>query len=385
MITHLLKRAPYCIVFILVTGCLSALPLKHEYKSYENFPVPLNEVWELSSNFLEENVSAIDTADKQSGFLKTKEFNVPYSGFQYQSEYADCGKLGGLYTYHKIVGHYEIFISESKENRTVVSTIPHYRASLWLGKSFKGWIPCQSRGHVEQLLMDYLRTKNKEYLFKEALGHQQKNGVDKESDKKSTTDIHNIPANDNKRTDEPERMLIPEPEFNKLMNKKENAMQETEITILNKNKYVRNNDKKTGEADLPVTESPPVLKIISDSDVTTKLPLNSANKESLNATDPLSQGRDYNPLIYTVQTGSFLGLYRARAQFNLIAELLQPKDCENLRIEKIGSFYTVRLGKYDNKASAEDLLQKLINKTKSAVVLKAYMINDRIIGVYENY
>ncbi len=345
VITHLLKRLPYCIVFILVTGCVSALPMKHEYKSADNFPVPLNEVWELSSNFLEENVSAIDTADKQSGFLKTKEFNVPHSGFQYHSEYADCGKLGGLYTYHKIVGHFEIFISESEENRTVVSTIPHYRASLWLGKSFKGWIPCQSRGHVEQLLMDYLETKNKEYLFKEALGHQQKNGVDKESDKKSTTLIHKIPANDNKGTDEPEIKLIPAPEFNKLMNKKENALQEN--------------------------------------DVTTTLPLNNVNKEPSHATGPLHQDADHNPLIYTVQTGSFIGLYRAQNQFNFIAELLQPKDNDNLRIEKIGSFYTVRLGKFDNKASAEDLLQKLIHKFKSAVVLKAYMINDRIIGVYE--
>ena len=113
----------------------------------------------MSSNFLEAEVSAIDTADKKSGYLKTKEFTVPYNGFQYQSKYADCGKLGGLNVYHEIIGYYEIFITESDEKKTTVRTLPHYRASLWSGKDFKGWVPCESRGYVEQLLMDDLRAK----------------------------------------------------------------------------------------------------------------------------------------------------------------------------------------------------------------------------------
>ena len=375
MITQLLKRAPYCIVFILVTGCVTSLPMKHEYKSREIFPVPFNEIWELSSNFLEENVAAIDTADKKSGFLKTKEFDVPQSGFQYQSEYADCGNLGGLYTYHKIIGYYEIFISETEENSTAVRTIPHYHASLWLGKSFKGWIPCQSKGNIEQLFMDELRAEIKKLRIKKALDH-------KRSDKESTTQTLKIQTTNKKGAVEPEIPLIPETEFKELMIKYKNALQESEnlrneITILKRNNISENNKKYSEETDLSITGSPPELTIISDDDVTTKSPLSQIIKKHSDA-EPLSQSRTDNIQVYTIQTGSFLELNRAREQFNFITKLLQPKDYDNLRIEKISSYYTVRLGKYDNYASAEDLLQKLIIKIKSAIVLKAYIKENRI-------
>ena len=205
--------------------------------------------------------------------------------------------------------------------------------------------------------------------------------MDTEYDIKSTT--QKTPACDNKGTDQPEIKLIPETDLIKLRIKYENALQESEklrneITILKRNKYVRNNDKKLGEADLSITESPPVLTIKPDNDVTTKLPLNKIKTEPSHATEPLRQGKDDNPLIYTIQTRSFLEINRAREQFDFIADLLQPKDYNNLRIEKIRSYYAVRLGKYDNYSTAEDLLQKLIHKIKSAVVLKAYIKESRI-------
>ncbi len=380
---QLLKRFLYFIVFILVTGCVTALPMKHVYKSQEIFPVPFNEIWEVSNNFLEENVAAIDTADKKSGFLKTKEFDVPQSGFQYQSEYADCGNLGGLYTYHKIVGYYEIFISETEENSTAVRIIPHYHGSLWLGKSFKGWIPCQSKGYVEQLLMDDVRAKVQASRIKKALGRQLNDGVVKKSDKESTTDNLKIQDIDKKGAGKPEIPMIPETEFEDLMIKYENAIQESEnlrneITRLKRNNIFENNKKYSGETGLSITESPPELPIIADDDVTPKLPLKKTDKEDAPAAEPLRRGNNDNSQFYTIQTGSFLELNRAQEQFNLITELLQPKEYDNLRIEKISSYYTVRLGKYDDYASAEDLLKKLIREIKSAIVLKAYIKESRI-------
>jgi hypothetical protein len=368
-------------VLILVTGCVTTLPMKHEIKSHETFPIPFNDIWKLSSNFLETKVSAIETADINTGFLKTKEFTVPYNGFEYQSKYADCGKLGGLYVYHEIIGYYEIFISESDENRTTVRTIPYYRASLWYGKKFKGWVPCQSRGYVEQLLIDDLRTQIEESRPKEAPGKQPENGVDKESDKKSATPTLKIQENDNKGTAKTEMKLVPETELRTLQIKYDNTLQENEklnkeITLLKRNKDIGNNEKKPGETELSRTKSSPELTIKPDNDVSTKLLLNKINSP---VAEPLSKGTDEKTLIYTIQTGSFLKLDRAREQFGLIADLLQAKDYGNLRIEKIGRFYTVRLGKYDNYSSADDLLQKLIHKIESPVILKAYMKENRII------
>ncbi len=388
VITQILKRLPYFIVLIFVTGCVSALPMKHKYKSHENFSVPFNEIWKLSNNIIEERVSAIDVVDIKSGFLKTEEFNVPYEGFQYQSKYADCGKLGGLYVYHRIIGYYEIFISESEDNRTVVSTIPHYRASLWLGNSFKGWVPCQSKGYVEQLLLDDLRAKIQKSHPKEALIPQPENGVDKESDSKSTPHILKTQDNDNKRTVKPEINLISETELRKLRIKYEKVLRENEklkneIALLKRNNNFETNEKNPGEAKLSNTESPPELTIKSDNDVTTKSLLNKVNKEHSLVAKPLSQGKDDSLQIYTIQAGSFLKIDRARAHIDFMTDLLQTKDYGNLRIEKIGDLYTVRLGKFENYQTAKKFLQEMKPRLSDAIILKANIINKRIIRLHE--
>jgi hypothetical protein len=360
-------------VLILVTGCVTTLPMKHEIKSHETFPIPFNDIWKLSSNFLETEVSAIETADKKAGFIKTEEFNVPYEDFQYQSKYTDCGKLGGLNVYHEIVGYYEIFISESDENRTTVRTVPHYRASLWSGKKFKGWVTCQSRGYVEQLLIDDVRAKIKESRPEEALGDQQENGVDKESDKKSAAYILKIQENNNKSTAKTEMNLVPETELRKLQIKYENTLQENEklnkeITLLKRNKK---------------TDSPPELTIKPVNDVSTKSPLNKVNGELSLATELLNQGKDDNPQFYTIQAGSFLTINRAWAQFDFITDLSQAKDDANLRIEKIGDLYTVRIGKFENYETAQKFHQEIKPRLSETVILKAYIKNERIMRVHE--
>jgi hypothetical protein len=378
-------RISNIVVLILVTGCASVLPMKHEFKSHETFPIPFNDVWKLSSNFLETKVSAIDTADKKTGFLKTKEFTVPYSGFQYQSKYADCGKLGGLNVYHEIVGYYEIFISESDENRTTVRTVPHYRASLWSGKEFKGWVPCQSRGYVEQLLIDDLRTQVKESRPKKPLGQQLESGVDKESDKKSETPTLKIQENDNKGSAKPDINLVPETELKTLRIKYENALQENEklnkeITQLKRNKINENNEKNPEEAELSIKESPPELTIKPDNDVTNKLLL---NKEDSLAAEPLIQEKDDNTQIFTIQTGSFLDIDLAREHIVLITVQLEGKDYSNLRIEKIGDLYIVRLGKFENYETAKIFLQEVKPRLSEAIILKDHMNDERIIKLYK--
>ena len=51
-------------------------------------------------------------------------------------------------------------------------------------------------------------------------------------------------------------------------------------------------------------------------------------------------------LIYTFQTGSFIHIEDAQKQFDHIAKLLNEDETDHLRIEKIGKFYSVRLGKF---------------------------------------
>jgi hypothetical protein len=421
VITQLLKRVPLLIVLILVTGCATILPMKHDYKSQENFPVPFNKVWNLSNNFLARNVSAIETADRKPGFLLTKEFNVPYEGFQYKSIYADCGQLAGLYVYHEIIGYYELYISESADNKTTLRIMPHYRASLWLGKSFKGWIQCQSRGYVEKLLIDDIWANIQKSSPEEDMSNQPEN----ESEKISTDDILGIQDNDNKETSEPEISLMPETELKKLKIKYEKALEEkeelnNELLALKKDNKDENSDEDSIDSDVSHKESPPEVDTKQDSDKLTQSDMKSIDKELLAEFESYRQNRDNRSLMYTIQTGSFLEMDRAQVQFDFISDLLQDEDYDNLRIEKIGNIYavrfgkydsyssakdmlrnyitdllqakdyynikieqtdgtyTVRLGKYDKYSSAKDMLKKVIRAIRSPIVLKAYVKENRI-------
>jgi len=407
---QLLKRVPPLIVFILVASC-ATMPMKHEYKSEETFPVPFNKVWNLSNNYLVATVSAIDTADKKAGFLKTKDFKVPYEGFQYTSKYADCGHLGGLYVYREIVGHYEIYISESEDNSTTLRTFPYYRASLWLGNNFKGWIQCQSRGYIETLLIGNIWANIQDFISLE---------------KVSTVDTLEIQDNDNKETTEHEIKSTIEKELNDLMTKYEQALEEkeelnNELLALKQESNDENSDEGPIDSDLSQEESPPEVDTQQESDELSQPEMKSIDKELFSEFESYRQNRDKRALIYTIQTGSFQELNRAQTQLDFIADLLQDEDYEDLRIEKIGDIYavrfgkyetysaaqemlrnyiadllqakeyynikieqtdgayTVRLGKYDKYTSAKEMLNKVIRAIRSPIVLKAYVEENRLI------
>jgi hypothetical protein len=104
-----------------------------------------------------------------------------------------------------------------------------------------------------------------------------------------------------------------------------------------------------------------------------------AGEQPFTDTEPLSQKWEDNAEIYTIQTGSFLDLESARVQYDLIVILLEEKNYDNLRIEKIGDFYAVRLGIYDSSLSADNMLQELIHEIDSPVVMKSFIKKDRII------
>ncbi len=82
--------------------------------------------------------------------------------------------------------------------------------------------------------------------------------------------------------------------------------------------------------------------------------------------------------IYTIQTGSFLTFTRAQKEFNLLMEELTIKYCSFLRVEKIGSFYTVRLGRFENYGSAENFIKTVAPHKPEAMILKTIFMNDRL-------
>jgi len=87
--------------------------------------------------------------------------------------------------------------------------------------------------------------------------------------------------------------------------------------------------------------------------------------------------------IFTIQAASFESAPDARKQFDLITAGLKKEALEYLRIEKIGRFYTVRIGKFNDRRKAEEFF--LINKPglPGAIIMRAYYKDERIKKLYE--
>lgn len=83
-------------------------------------------------------------------------------------------------------------------------------------------------------------------------------------------------------------------------------------------------------------------------------------------------------LIYTLQAGSFNDLQRAKTQYDSIKHALTSEDLAYLRIEKVDQFYTVRIGKFGEWSNAETFLNKIKPQVSSAIIMEAYIKDERI-------
>jgi hypothetical protein len=83
--------------------------------------------------------------------------------------------------------------------------------------------------------------------------------------------------------------------------------------------------------------------------------------------------------IYTVQTGSFHHMKEARKHFNMVRKTLSREVIDYLRIEKIGKYYAVRVGKFEDRTHAERFHQIIKKDLGSSHLMKAYIKDERII------
>ncbi len=88
--------------------------------------------------------------------------------------------------------------------------------------------------------------------------------------------------------------------------------------------------------------------------------------------------------IYTIQTGSFISIAPTQKQFDSIVQGLNEKELDYLRIEKIGKFYSLRLGKFEDHATAKKFFQAIKPQLSTAIIMKAYIKDERIIRLYKS-
>jgi len=88
--------------------------------------------------------------------------------------------------------------------------------------------------------------------------------------------------------------------------------------------------------------------------------------------------KDSTPLIYTVQAGSFDSLQRARKLYDSIISDLTEEDVAYLRIEKVGQYYAVRIGKFGEWSYAERFHERIRSQLSTAILVEAYIKEERI-------
>jgi hypothetical protein len=86
--------------------------------------------------------------------------------------------------------------------------------------------------------------------------------------------------------------------------------------------------------------------------------------------------------MYSVQSGSFKHIEEAQKQFDSIVQGIPEKYLDYLRIEKIGKYYTVRTGIFEDRVSADTLLQTMKSRYPASVIQKAYIKEDRLKKMY---
>ena len=162
-----MKRLLMAAVVLSVTGCATVPPLiqDEDVQSRTTLNAEYVVLVDTVKEFFDKEDIPVKTGEDNSGVIEAEETKIPYEGFQYRSDYCDCGAPGGLYVYHEILGKFKVFIKEEDENTTTIDIDAAYRASLWRHKTFIGWVACQSRGYMENKLIAYLHAslkKNKD-------------------------------------------------------------------------------------------------------------------------------------------------------------------------------------------------------------------------------
>ena len=98
----------------------------------------------------------------------------------------------------------------------------------------------------------------------------------------------------------------------------------------------------------------------------------------------ITDNKNVAHIIYTIQAGSFIQLERAEKHLDFIAQRLDEKELDYLRIEKIGNFYSTRLEKFEDPFKAEKFLQAIKPHIPTAIRMKAYMKDERIVRLYKD-
>ncbi len=120
-------------------------------------------------------------------------------------------------------------------------------------------------------------------------------------------------------------------------------------------------------------KTPPLTEKVIDS-----------NKDKDTQPRTTTNNREQNPeMFYTVQIGNFLKLSDAKKDFEALKGALSSSDRRYLRVERIGRYYSVRVGLFKTYAEARSFLKKN-EALLSGVIMQSYLKREDIVLMVED-
>lgn len=151
-----MKRLLIVAMSFFIAGCATVPPLLHDVQSTGTFNAKYDRTAGSVKEFFKKEKIPVKEGTDNSGLIETEEIKVPYEGFQYLSDYCDCGAPGGFYVYHAMLGKFNTFIKETDDGKTTMHISAAFKASLWWHDTFVGWVACQSKGYIESKLIEHV-------------------------------------------------------------------------------------------------------------------------------------------------------------------------------------------------------------------------------------
>lgn len=111
--------------------------------------------------------------------------------------------------------------------------------------------------------------------------------------------------------------------------------------------------------------------------------INNGSNKDIQSKITTDDRENTSEMFYTVQIGNFLKLNDAKRDFDALKGALSPSDRKFLRVERIGRYYSVRVGLFKTFTEARNFLKK--NETLlSGVIMQSYLKRKDIVLIVED-
>lgn len=156
-------RAALCLTMAagisFLAGCATYPPPKEEIPNSRTYNNSYNDVWETVLATLAEQNIQVRSSGKRSGEIAAEDNTIElrqYEPGRYDSRYCFCGSPPRYHSLKDLVGEYRVSVTPSSMGRTSVEIDVSYKAAIYSGERFTGWLPCPSKGIFESSFLDDL-------------------------------------------------------------------------------------------------------------------------------------------------------------------------------------------------------------------------------------